>query len=316
MKKIHAFWSPIFYFLLFFPLVLSAQSFSFEDLQYPFPVKKIQVRENIEIAYVEEGKGETTLFFIHGLGSYLPAWKKNIEVLRQNYHCVALDLPGYGKSGKNTDPISLAFYADIISEMIQKLKLKQVVLVGHSMGGQIAMGTALKYPQVIQKLILIAPAGLEQFSESEAQILKNYTRPETIQTSSDAQIRQNLNLNFFQMPKDALFMAEDRIRMKTAPDFPAYCKAVSQCVAAMLAESVYDRLKTLNQKTLLIFGENDALIPNKFLHPQLSIPQIAEHGKNQIPNTQVLLIPEAGHFVHFEQYQVCNEAILKFLKSA
>lgn len=300
--------------LLFISPTLFAQSFEFDSLSYPFAVKKIKLQENTEIAYTDEGKGDYTLLFIHGLGSYLPAWKKNIADLHKDFRCIAIDLAGYGKSSKNPENISLAFYATTIKEMIEKLKLKNVVLVGHSMGGQIALTFAAKYPMLIQRLVLFAPAGLEEFNDAEAQMLKNYTAPAIIQATSDAQIKQNLKINFFQMPEDASFMAEDRIKMKQAKDFPAYCQVVSKCVASMLDEPVFKQLEAIKTKTLLIFGENDALIPNKFLHANLTIKELTEKAKSQMSNAEILLIPETGHFVQFEKADLCNESIRNFLK--
>ena len=73
---------------------------SFDDLTYPFPTHKLQLAEDLELAYFDEGKGNEVILFIHGLGSYAPAWKKNIESLSKDYRCLAIDLPGYGKSSK------------------------------------------------------------------------------------------------------------------------------------------------------------------------------------------------------------------------
>ena len=292
---------------------LPAQNFELDQLKYPYPTQEIQLKQNIKISYVDEGKHKTTLVFIHGLGSYLPSWKQNIDRLSKNYRCIALDLPGYGKSDKPIDQISLKFYAEIINEFVTKLKLKNVILVGHSMGGQIAITTALKYPELSEKLILFAPAGIEQFNTVEANLIKNFTKPATFQTKSDAQVRKDFEHNFYKMPEEAEFMIEDRIQMKNASDFPIYCQAVSQSVAAMLNEPVFEQLQNLESKTLLIFGENDALIPNKILHPQANIQQIIQTAQNLIPNLKTRLIPDAGHFGHFEKPEEYNQEIIKWI---
>lgn len=156
------------------------QSIKFDQLSYPFTTKKVKLHEQITLAYVQEGmspaNGTPTLLFIHGLGSYLPAWKKNIAQLGKYFHCIALDLPGYGKSSKSLKYSGkMSFFAQVIHDFIDHLQLKNVVLVGHSMGGQIALTTALKYPHNIQKLVLIAPAGIEAFSKTEADLLKKHT---------------------------------------------------------------------------------------------------------------------------------------------
>jgi hypothetical protein len=69
---------------------------TFDEMEYSYEVKKIGLPENkTEIAYIDEEKGEKTIIFVHGLESYLPAWKKNIESLKSSYSCIAIDLHRY-----------------------------------------------------------------------------------------------------------------------------------------------------------------------------------------------------------------------------
>jgi pimeloyl-ACP methyl ester carboxylesterase len=134
---------------------------SMSELKYDFPIKFAELSDGIKLAYVDEGKGSETILMIHGLGSYLPAWKKNISELSKNYRVIAVDLPGYGKSSKAPHSGLMTFYAGVIAELIQKLELGPVNLAGHSMGGQIAMVLALEKPELVKRLILVDPAGLE-----------------------------------------------------------------------------------------------------------------------------------------------------------
>ena len=115
----------------------------FNQIKYPFDTKFIKVND-YEIAYVDEGNSENVLLFIHGLGSYLKAWDRNIPELKNHFRCIALDLPGYGKSSKQIHSGEVSFYVEILNEFITKLNLKNVSLVGHSMGGQIALAYAIK----------------------------------------------------------------------------------------------------------------------------------------------------------------------------
>jgi pimeloyl-ACP methyl ester carboxylesterase len=288
------------------------QGFRFEQLDYGRKTQSLRLNDSVQIAYQEAGKGRQTLLLIHGLGSYLPAWQENLEVLSKKYHCIALDLPGYGKSSKHRF-VSLDFYADMLKAFIEKKGLRRVVLVGHSMGGQIALTFALKHPALAEKLVLVAPAGIETFSEQEAQMLKQFTTAAAIAATPDALIEQNLKKNFVNFPQKAAFMATDRIKMKEAPDFGLYCAAVSASVKAMLQEPVAQHLEKIQMPVLIIFGEEDGLIPNKILHPQLSTAQIAEEAQKKMAGSQVVLIPSAGHFVQFEQAEKVNQAILQWL---
>lgn len=297
--------------------VLMAQesSFSFDQLEYPFDTRLTTLSDGLKLASIESGKGKQTLVFIHGLGSYAKAWQPNMAELQAKYRCIALDLPGYGKSDKPAEQTyDLPYYVAQIADFIRIRKLKQVVLVGHSMGGQIAMLTALTHPDLVRRLVLVAPAGLELFNDNEAQMLTGFTKPEAIAATSDEQILENLKLNFVTLPEAAKYMHQDRVKMKQASDFAQYAKAVSDNVRGMLEAPVYERLGELKQPTLLLFGKQDRLIPNAFLHPNLTTEQVAQEGAKRIPNATLTLIDEAGHFVGFEKATAVNQAIQAFLK--
>ncbi|WP_238395715.1 alpha/beta fold hydrolase [Pontibacter pudoricolor] len=285
----------------------------FENLNYKYPTKKITLPNGSTIAYTDQGKGAETLIMIHGLGSYLPAWNRNIEGLSKNYRTIAIDLPGYGKSSKENIHVGMAAYAQTVLQLMDKLKIKNAVLVGHSMGGQIAITTALQAPERVKKLVLAAPAGLETFTEQQKQLFKMTVTPESVQNTSPDKAAANIKVNFYQMPADAQFMVDDRLKMATSPDFANYGKAVAASVAAMVDEPVYEKLSQLQTPTLIIFGEQDALIPNKYLNPTLTTQAVAEIGKERIKNSEVVLVPQAGHFVQYEQAESFNKAVREFI---
>lgn len=286
----------------------------FENLNYRYPAKKVKLANSTTIAYTDQGKGTETLILIHGLGSYLPAWNKNIEDLSKNYRTIALDLPGYGKSSKENVQPGMANYAQTVLALMNELKIKKAILVGHSMGGQIAITAALQAPERVTKLVLAAPAGLETFTEQQKQLFKMTVTPESVQNTPADRAAANIKINFYQMPADAQFMIDDRLKMAESADFGNYSKAVAASVAAMVDEPVHDKLPQLQVPTLIIFGEQDALIPNKYLNPNLTTQAVANIGKEKIKNSQVILLPEAGHFVQFEQAAAFNKAVRDFIK--
>ncbi|MBE0663350.1 MAG: alpha/beta hydrolase [Bacteroidales bacterium] len=292
---------------------MNAPSFnSFEDIPYPFAVKKVKVSPDVEIAYADEGSGTETIIFIHGLGSYLPAWKKNIEVLKTDFRCIAIDLPGYGKSSKLPHDGTMTYYAGIVSQFIEKLDLGKVYIAGHSMGAQIGMVLALYHPEKVKGLILAAPAGFEEFTEGQKQWFRNVMTLEGVKRTTAEDIQTNLAWNFYNLPDDARFMITDRLGMRTASDFEAYCHAVVQSVNGMVNEPVLPFLSKITQPTLIIFGENDNLIPNRFLNPGATA-KIAEKGASLIPNNKLVILPKTGHFVQFESYGEFNKEIKEFI---
>lgn len=288
------------------------QKMQFADLKYPFPEQYVKLDRNIRLAYVDQGQGEEPLIFIHGLGSYLPAWKKNLPELSQRYRCIALDLPGYGKSSKGLYPFTMEFYADVIAEFMDKLHLTSATIVGHSMGGQIAMVMALKYPHKVRRLILVSTAGFEQFSEGEKEWFKEVVTPDFVKNTPVQQIRANVVANFYNMPGDAEFMITDRIALREAGDFIYYCYTVAQSVKGMVDQPVYELLERIQQPVLILFGENDNLIPNPILHGGRT-RGIARIGQERIPNSKLVLIPRCGHFLQFEKPEVFNKAVMDFM---
>ncbi len=167
------------FLLLIWPLLIKAENSCLPD--YGLPVKMMNISGR-QLAYVKKGKGKT-IILIHGLGGNISHWTNNIKPLAKKFHCIAIDLPGYGYSDKNMDTTNrdlLGFYADFILEFIQKKSLEVVTLVGHSMGGQIAMITAMKDQNKVKHLVLVSPAGLETFTAQEAQLLTSTTPPSVL----------------------------------------------------------------------------------------------------------------------------------------
>ena len=311
MKKIALLTS----FLIMSTLIFSQKTkHQMKDLlaDYQFKSKCIAV-DDLEINYIKKGKGKTTLLFLHGLSSNANAWSKNIEELQKTYTCVALDLPGFGKSTIESNQYTPSYFAEIGHKVIQKLKLKNVVLVGHSMGGQASIKLALNYPNDVQKLILIAPAGLETFSNQQATFMKTtYTANFVAQTSNE-QIKKNFALNFFKVPAEVDEMIKDRTQIKEAANFDAHCTAIVKSVAGMLDEPVNANLKNIQQPTLVVFGLNDSLIPNKYFNPTLNIKNIGEIAEKNIKNVSVTYIEECGHFAQLEKYNEVNSRIKAFV---
>jgi pimeloyl-ACP methyl ester carboxylesterase len=287
---------------------------AFAQLQYPLATKTVKVG-TAEIAYTDVGKGEHTLVLIHGLGSYLPAWNENIEALAAEYRVIAIDLPGYGKSSKAGWSYSMEFFAKAVRGVVRQLGIERPTLVGHSMGGQIAMTYALLWPHDVQALVLSSPAGLETFEDGEAKWLAGATTPDFTCGASEEAIYVRHAQNFHRMPKAAEFMVEDRVRVIGGPDFRDYCRAVSRSVAGMLDAPVADRIPEIGVPTLVVFGKSDQLIPNPFLHGG-STEKLAKKAVQRFPDADLVMIDRAGHMAQFEQPIVWNAAVLRFLARA
>ncbi|MCB0489301.1 MAG: alpha/beta hydrolase, partial [Cyclobacteriaceae bacterium] len=123
--------------------------------------KKQEIKNNgVDINYTISGTGEKTLFFVHGWCIDQNYWNSQVSFFNKNYKVVTVDLPGHGESGKNRDSWKVSDYASDVVKVIDDLQLKHVILVGHSMGGDIVLEAALARPDVVDAII-----GVDNFKD-------------------------------------------------------------------------------------------------------------------------------------------------------
>jgi pimeloyl-ACP methyl ester carboxylesterase len=104
---------------------------------------------NTTIAYNQYGNGDTTLLFVHGWCINKEYWSEQSKYFSDKYKVVALDLPGFGQSDKSRSEWTFEKYTDDINEFIKAERLKNVILIGHSMSGDILLLMDTKYPESI-----------------------------------------------------------------------------------------------------------------------------------------------------------------------
>lgn len=265
------------------------------------------------LAYTETGKGPRTILFLHGLGSNRKAFQRNLEGLKDHFRCISVDLPNYGDSPKGDFPFSMAFFAEEVYRFIRENKLRPLALAGHSMGAQVALYLAHRYPEALEWLILLAPAGFETFTPAEGKIVESWYTPEILRAITPEQLRFNVALNFYRFPPEAEYMIQDRLQLMNSPDFEGYVQMIPRCVRAMLQEPVFDLLPAIPHRTLVIYGLQDALIPNRVIHPLLSVEAVANQGYQKLRRAELMLLHECGHFPQWEAADTVNHAIRKFV---
>jgi len=284
-----------------------------KDILYPYPIHKTKLDNGCEIAYMDEGKGSKTLVFIHGLALYAPSWRKNIAYLKQYYRCIAIDLPGNGLSSKGDYPYSIKFFSACIYEFIKKNNLKNVCLVGHSMGGQIAATTIINHPGCATELILCAPAGFEIFSGFEKSLYHSSLHLFDFFSSEEHSLKKTIQSSFFHRTSQGDDMADELAILMRAYPVNKYKVMIESCIKGMLDEPVFENLYLIKQHCLVLFGERDALIPNKFIHP-ISTKKLAEDATKRIPDCKLVMIPQCGHLLQIEKEKEVNHDIHDFLK--
>lgn len=283
----------------------------FADIDYGYTTKT--TLDDPKIAFIDQGSGEQTIILVHGLASNAGFWRYNIPEFAKKYRVIAVDLPGYGKSQKGNYKYSMSFYADQIKRLIEELKLKNVVYVGHSMGGQIGIKLAIKYPELLSKLILASPAGFEEFQQGEGDWLRSVMTMKGVKSTTEEGIRRNLAMNFYGWEDNWEWMVEERVRMRKASDFDEFAYTVVRCVNGMLDEPTFDKLSLIKTPTLVIYGKYDGLIPNPYLNPGHT-SDVFEKGAKDIDNGKLVELDNAGHMIQIEKADEFNQAVLDFLK--
>ncbi len=259
----------------------------------------------------ETSSAKPVLFFVHGLGLNSLFWKYAVQHLMNDFRCIAIDLPGHGESWQQRGNFSMSFFALVVRSIIEEMKLHDVTLVGHSMGGQISLIVALQMPAVVNRLVLVSSAGIETFTDDEAQ--KIIQGAEYLyKTPADVNHILSMYAPHFSMHADRVReMADDHI-LQSTERFSVYNELIIASIKGMLAEPVFKFLPELRQPVLVLYGENDRLIPNKWVHAMMTIQQVADTAKRQIVNSEARIIPLAGHYLPFEQPVALAENVQQF----
>lgn len=139
---------------------------------------------NIKIACNLSGKGDTTLLFVHGAFIDMSYWESQVSFFEKHYQVITIDLPGHGKSGKSKAKWTIEELGNDLSALITKLNLRKVVLIGHSMGGDVILEATLKCKDSVIGFI-----GVDNFKNAGIEM------PPEIQSQID-QVLENLKTDF------------------------------------------------------------------------------------------------------------------------
>ncbi|MBH0092002.1 alpha/beta fold hydrolase [Pseudoalteromonas sp. SCQQ13] len=268
----------------------------------PLPLGHFVTLENgLKLHYLEQGQGPIVIW-LHGSGpgaSGFSNFKGNYpEFADAGYRNIVLDLPGFGRSDKPDDVnYDLAFFVTALNGFINALDLPKVTLLGNSLGGAIALGQALDYPDTVERLILMAPGGVEEREtyfqmEGIVRMVEVYSRgPMGVN-----QMREVMSLQLF----DSAVLSDDILAERAAV-------AVTQpanLFSTMMVPNMTERLGELNCPVLGFWGTNDKFNPHQGMHKIL----------DNVPTARFIMLNRCGHWVQVEHQRLFNSSCIDFLQ--
>jgi pimeloyl-ACP methyl ester carboxylesterase len=253
--------------------------------------------KNTNISYTDQGKG-TVVVLLHGFLENKKMWETFIPEWSKKFRIITIDLLGHGETGCMGYVHSMENNADVVHEVLSELRLRKAILVGHSMGGYVALAFAELYPDVVKGFVLLNSTSRADSDERKT------NRDRAIKA-----VKQSFQ-NFISLSISNLFSEENRERLSEAIDSvkqEALKTPLQGIVASLEGMKIRIDREVLLHLTpypkLLVLGKKD---------PVLNY----EETKEQIVDTQVQLLsfPD-GHMSHIENQKALQEELLQFFKS-
>ncbi len=256
-----------------------------------------------QLFWREVGQEGLTLIFLHGSWSDSAQWVPVIERLRANYHCFALDLLGFGDSEQPDVHYSISLEVECLHEFLETLHPGPVYVVGHSLGAWVAASYALKYPEVVSGLVLVAPEGVHVEG-----LKKRWFRTRLwIQALPLIRRLQSVLfplarvLHLHQIMHQAL-LNSDRLQK-----FGVACQIFFQRRASEIeGELLQDRLSWLKIPVLILIGDRDTP----------TAVALAETYHRAIADADLRRIPEANSHLPEEFPDLVAQQIQNFVSAA
>lgn len=247
---------------------------------------------------------------IHGWSSSSFTWAPVIPLLSRRYRCIAVDLPGFGKSPPPKRP-TIPGYADLIAALITQLSERPILLLGHSMGGQISTTLALRYPMLLERMVLLNPALSGRLSTRVNLLLAPHVLSERFRFMEWLlYILSKTPLDYTDhLLKPSNFAERARVSEEDYQRIRADARRIGQgrvraaCYKAMLEGDLRGQLSRVEPPALVIWGAEDNIVPLR------DAGVVAEEW----PSADLRLIPNAGHWPQFEQTDVTLRHIALFL---
>lgn len=239
--------------------------------------------------YKSVGNGQP-LVILHGLMGGLSNFEGLFDFFPQNgYAVLAPELPVYNSTLLNTN---VKYFAKYVKKFIDHKKLKNVVLIGNSLGGHVGLIFSKLFPKLVKGLVLTGSSGLYENSMGDS-----YPKRE------DYNFIKKKTQEVFYRPEIATKEIVDEI-FETVNDRKKLIKILAMAKSAIRHNMSSDLPKITNE-TAIIWGKNDTVTP----------PNVGEEFNNLIPNSEIFWIDKCGHAPMMEHPQKFNKILFDWLKS-
>ena len=247
----------------------------------------------LDIHYLTGGEGEP-LVVIHGGGDSGRAWLENAAELSKNYQVYLPDLPGFGHSKAIDEDFDLSSYVTFVEDFSRSLGLGHFHLVGHSLGGGIALNYALKFPHKIERLVLISSLCLGREIALWSRILS---------LPIFYRITKKTMVSVFRAIGWLVKKINYPLEKVTPPSL--FRMSIGKSIMSIKGQTTVlaNRLSELLMPTLLVWGAKDSIVPVR--HAILAA--------ERIPNCQVRVFQDSGHSVYRHRIREFSDLMVRFL---
>lgn len=256
----------------------------------------IVVIDNQVVHYEVFGRGRPVIFLHGWLGSWR-YWFPTMEVVAEQFRTYSFDFWGFGDSRRQDGQISIQHYSDQVIRFLDELGIEKAILVGHSMGGMVALKTAIDHPERITR---VSTVGAPIVGDSLSWLLKLTDRPLAADIFARVPwLRRSLFKFFLGETSDPAVneVIDDSVKSSS--------NTLRRAVSSMWRTDLRPELPRLKVPTLIVHGGRDDIV-----HPNQ-----ADLFDN-IAATQVMLMPSSRHFPFLDEAELFNDVLLRFLKQA
>ncbi len=298
-----------------------------EGFAYPYPVAMLDLvndGEPVRMAYMDVAPATPNgraVLLLHGRNFPSSYWAPVIRTLTSaGYRVIVPDQVGFGKSSKPQGELHFDTLARNTLALLDHLKLAEVDVVAHSLGGMLAVRLVRAAPDRVRHLLLAAPIGLEDYRlyvppTPTEKILDNEDR-----LTPEAYRKQLVTNYSLTLPPEAITPFIDaRFNIKGAADYPRWLRAFVSSAQMIYREPVAHEIALIERPTLIVMGENDHNAPGRANAPESLRPKmghnadLAKQLAGRMANARVDVIAGVGHLVFHEAPAPFDAAMLAFL---